>query len=91
MTCEHKNFGVNVGVNRLVSPNDRPMQFVAEISIRCADCDKRFQFLGLRAGLDLQGARVSIDGMEAALAIAPEGSTPNPLDRMSINHKGSLN
>lgn len=90
MTCEHKNFRMNLGVNRIVSPG-RPMQFAAEIKITCADCDKPFQFLGLWPGMDLQGARVSNDGLEARLAIAPEVDAPRPLDSIATNHKGALN
>lgn len=90
MTCEHKNFGVNIGVNRIVSPG-RPMQFIAEFSIRCSDCDQPFRFLGLKTGLDMQGARVSADGKGACLAIEPNDSEPRPLDRMVISHKGALN
>lgn len=59
--------------------------FVAEITIKCGDCGKPFQFLGLEPGVDTQGARVSIDGLEANIAICPEGSKPNPLQRMSYN------
>lgn len=88
MTCEHKNFRMNLGVNRLKSSGNRPMQFAAEISIRCDDCNKPFQFLGLQPGMDLQGARCSVDGMEARLAIAPEGDMPSPLDRMAYTVGG---
>lgn len=56
---------------------------MAELKIFCADCGKPFQFLGLDPGLDLQGARVSVDGLEANIAISPEGVKPNPLHRMS--------
>jgi hypothetical protein len=59
--------------------------FMAEIRITCGDCGKPFQFLGLEPGLDLQGARVSIDGLEANIAIAPEGAKTNPLQRMMYN------
>lgn len=59
--------------------------FMAEITIACAQCGKAFQFLGLESGLDTQGARVSIDGLEANIAICPEGSKPNPLQRMSYS------
>lgn len=58
---------------------------MAELKIFCGACNKPFQFLGLEPGLDLQGARVSIDGLEANIAISPEGVQPNPLHRMSYS------
>jgi hypothetical protein len=57
--------------------------FIAELKVFCADCGKPFQFLGLEPGVDTQGARVSVDGLEAHIAISPEGVKPNPLQRMS--------
>jgi hypothetical protein len=57
--------------------------FMAELKIFCGDCGRPFQFLGLEPGMDTQGARVSVDGLEANIAISPEGVKPNPLQRMS--------
>lgn len=81
MACAHMNFKANVKVARL----EDMKQFSAEICIECAECGRKFQFLGLQPGIDLQGARVSVDGLEARLAISPEGEQPSPLDRMMIN------
>lgn len=79
--CEHKNFAAKVRVARLEDSG----RFMAEIRITCQDCGKPFQFLGLEPGLDLDGARVSIDGLEANIAICPEGARPSPLQRMAFN------
>lgn len=81
MACPHMNFRADVAVNRLEDTG----QFNAGIRIRCAECDLPFEFLGLAPGLDLQGARVSIDGQEALLAIVPKGVKPNPLQRMAYD------
>lgn len=81
MACAHANFHASVRVARLEDSG----QFMAEIRIECQECKTPFQFLGLEPGLDLQGARVSIDGLEANIAICPVGSKPNPLQRMSFN------
>lgn len=78
--CEHKNFRADVDVNRLEDTG----QFMADIRIRCFECDLPFEFLGLECGLDLHGARVSIDGQEAHIAIAPRGRKPSPLHRMAF-------
>jgi hypothetical protein len=79
--CGHQNFSAKVAVARL----EDTRQFMAEIKICCADCEQPFQFLGLEPGIDLQGARVSIDGLEANIAISPVGAKPNPLQRMAVN------
>ncbi|POR42523.1 hypothetical protein [Methylobacterium sp. V23] len=76
--CKHENFAAAVRVARLEDSG----RFMAEIRISCTACGAPFQFLGLEPGLDLQGARVSIDGLEANIAIAPEGTQPSPLQRM---------
>ena len=83
MTCQHnKNHRVEA---KIACFKDRPNGFMAELRIFCGDCGKPFQFLGLEPGFDTQGARVSIDGLEASIAISPEGALPSPLQRMSYN------
>ena len=79
-TCKHLNFHASVGVARLEDTGG----FMAEIRVECADCKMPFQFLGLEPGLDMQGARVSIDGLEANIAICPQGEKPSPLQRMAF-------
>lgn len=81
MKCEHHNFKAAVKVARL----EDTKQFVAEIVIGCSDCGRPFQFLGLEPGVDTQGARVSMDGLEANIAICPEGARPSPIQRMAFN------
>jgi hypothetical protein len=68
-TCAHRDFASLVIVNRL----EDQKAFNAEVSIKCSECGTPFRFLGLHAGLDLSGARVSVDGLEANLAICPKG------------------
>lgn len=77
------NFSASVGVARLEDSGG----FMTEIRVQCAECGLPFQFLGLEPGLDMQGARVSIDGLEANIAIVPQGARPNPLQRMTYNIK----
>ncbi len=81
MTCKHMDFHANVGVARLEDSG----RFMAEITIHCAECGKPFQFLGLEPGIDTDGARVSLDGLEANIAICPEGTKPDPFQRMAFN------
>lgn len=79
-TCEHKSFEAQVSVNRLDSTKGGPMSFMADVQVRCAECLQPFQFLGLPAGVITGGAAVSVDGLEARLAICPQGSAPTALD-----------
>lgn len=79
--CSHMNFSANVAVARIEDKG----RFAADIRIRCADCGLPFQFLGLDPGLDSHGARVSLDGLEARMAISPQGQAPSPIDGWQLN------
>lgn len=76
MPCKHEGFVCNVEVNRLEDIG----RFTADLTIKCDQCGVPFRFIGLPAGLDLNGASVSIDGCEARLAIAPKGEVITPLE-----------
>lgn len=82
--CRHLDFKANVGVARLKDSGN----FIAEITIRCRDCGLPFQFNGLQPGLDLHGAAVSADGLEARISISPKGARPNPVQVMGFGIKG---
>jgi hypothetical protein len=74
MKCEHKNFAADVDVNRLEKGEGGPVyRFQADVRIKCVDCGTPFRFIGLPAGLDLNGASVSANGEEGRFAIAPKG------------------
>jgi len=77
--CDHKEFNALVNVMRLEDTG----QFMAEITIECRGCGIPMQFIGLEPGLDMGGPTVSVDGLEARLAICPKGSKPNPMQRMA--------
>ena len=76
--CAHFNFKCDCAVGRMEDSG----RFMLEVTVRCTDCDKPFQFLGLKPGLDFDGARVSIDGLELNIGICPEGVRPSPLANM---------
>lgn len=81
------NFAAEVNVGRLTGSDepDAPVRsYLAEIKVSCAECGLPFEFLGLEAGMDTEGAKVSIDGLEARLAITPKGVRPNPFQRMAF-------
>lgn len=74
--CKHPEFETAVSVARLEDSG----RFMADVSVRCVACQMPFRFIGLPAGLDLNGAAVSADGTEARLAIAPRGEVLTVLD-----------
>lgn len=79
--CAHHNFKAHVAVARIEDKG----RFAADVRIKCADCGLPFQFLGLQPGIDMNGARVSLDGLEARMAICPQGEQPSPMDAISLN------
>ena len=76
--CKHEAFKATVNVARMQDTG----RFVAEISIKCCQCDLPFQFMGLPPGVNFNGATVSLDGKEARIGIYPEGAAPNPLQQL---------
>ena len=77
--CKHnKAHKANVSVGYLEDSG----RFTCEVRVECADCGRKFQFIGLPLGLDLQErATMSVDGQELRAAIAPVGTVPQPLDK----------
>lgn len=78
MTCKHMNFEASVEVARIEDKG----RFMAEVRIKCTDCGTPMQFMGLKPGFDLNGATVSLDGLEANIGIHPQGQQPNPLQKL---------
>jgi hypothetical protein len=72
--CEHLNFRVAVTVNHLTNEGrdgTGPVIFVADLSIKCTDCNTKFVFLGVNRGLNFEAPTVNFLGDEAHLPIAP--------------------
>lgn len=86
IACTHQNFKCGCKVARLEDSG----RFMLEMTVHCSDCDKPFQFLGLQPGIDFNGARVSIDGLELNVGISPEGVAPSPLQNMMRGYDVSL-
>jgi hypothetical protein len=76
MKCQHENFYCHCKVNRLSDSG----RFNADITIKCDQCGEPFRFLGLPAGLDLNGAAVSVDGTELRVAIGTAETVANIID-----------
>lgn len=79
--CKHENFQCYCDVNRL-SPKEGepPNRFMVDVRVECSDCKLPFRFIGLPAGLDLNGAATSIDACEGRFAIAPKGQVISVLE-----------
>lgn len=71
-SCQHMEFECSANINRLENDTGDPMQFQADIRIKCVNCGEPFKFIGLPYGVDLNGAAVSADGLEGRFAIAPK-------------------
>lgn len=80
MKCEHLDFSADVQVARIENVG----RFMADVRIKCTHCGEPFRFLGLPAGIDLEGAAVSVDGYEARLAIGTKETVANILESDSI-------
>lgn len=78
--CKHRNFRADVNVG-IIEDTGR---YMADVRVQCAECGLPFQFLGLEPGLDMSGARVSVDGLEARMAICPQGAEPSPFDNIIL-------
>ena len=74
--CKHEGFEAKVDVDRLVDTG----RFMADIKIWCTQCEIPMRFIGLPAGLDINGAAVSVDATEARMAIAPKGEVVPALE-----------
>lgn len=85
MACTHFNFRAAVDVNRLTDESGNITGYMADVRINCDQCGRPFQFLGLKAGIDIRGAAVSADATEVRLALCPQGEHPSALDRIAVH------
>ncbi len=69
--CLHENFACSVGVARLVD-EDKPLRFMAEVTIMCAQCGQKFMFQGIEAiGHRFHEPCLNISRTELTIPIAP--------------------
>lgn len=99
MQCSHENFEAMVNVSRILADETTkaPHRWQADITIKCADCGLPMRFIGLPAGLDLNGAAVSVNGEEGRFAIAPKGHVLSEIEGGTVGftvrksgHRGVL-
>ena len=76
--CEHADFHVHASVNRLTEVEGGPVTgYMAELTVRCADCGEKFRWVGCPAGSSMQQPMVSIDETEMRAPIRPSSSDPD--------------
>ena len=67
-TCLHESFKADVDVQRFEDTG----LFMADVRVRCVQCDEPFRFIGVAAGVRFDRPSVSIDGTELHAPIEPE-------------------
>ena len=76
--CPHENFAANVEVIRLTNGENGPVHaYSADITVRCADCDEPFRWIGVQAGLRPDRPMCSVDETELRAPLRPASSDPD--------------
>lgn len=74
--CKHMHFESDAAVARIEDTG----RFMAEVKIRCTECNTPFQFFGMPVGFNFDRAMMSVDQLEAHLPICAQGERPTVLD-----------
>ena len=69
--CEHQNFAARVDTHRLTDAAGRVRNFVAEVSISCAECGEPFHFIGPETGYSFRRPTVDVPATTLHAPIAP--------------------
>lgn len=75
MGCAHENFEAVVTVNRLTASetNSEVVAYNADVKIKCHECGKPFEFIGLPMGLLHDRPTCTVSGTQARMPIKPLG------------------
>lgn len=65
--CEHADFRAGVNVQRITDST----VWYADVSVTCAECGQRMEFLGFPRGLSPAEPMVDVTGTEARLPFRP--------------------
>lgn len=88
MACEHLNFDGSIGVHRLSTVVDGPIDaYCAEVRIKCSDCGLPFEFIGVPQGLSGKQPMASIDFQELNCPIAPQGEKVRDFGGFTVSNK----
>lgn len=71
--CGHTRFRTATRVTRMENDKIKGQidGYMLEIAVKCLECNKVFRFKNLPYGVNMNGATMSVDGLEARLAIEP--------------------
>lgn len=88
--CLHMEFRAHVDVARLVD-DDKPLRFMAEIGIECADCGAVFEFVGVDfKGISFHGPSVGLLDFPLNVPIRPAEMQPHgPYMTAALNRERS--
>lgn len=75
-TCKHEHFAAEVAVQRLGEGDDVIKNFVAEIQIKCSQCDQPFHFVGPGAGFSFSRPTVNVGATTLHAPIRPGQAEP---------------
>lgn len=84
MTCKHEDFDVSANVNRITNEAGEVERYSCDLRVWCHHCQLPFRFIGLPAGLDLNGASTSVDATEGRFVIAPNGEVLSAMEGAPI-------
>lgn len=71
MPCPHEKFTADVSVHRLADASGVVRNYMADVTVRCADCGEPFRFLGPGTGLSFQRPCVDVPATTLHVPIAP--------------------
>lgn len=66
-------------------------RYILSVAVLCDACGKRFRFLGAQPGIDFDGVRASVDGLELHVGIAPNGEPVPPVPVKGFGIVGDAN
>lgn len=74
-SCKHENFHAQANIARCTRSEDDPtiVAYYCDLTVRCTQCEKPFEFIGLPMGLSPGQPCCSVDGQEARIPIKPVG------------------
>jgi hypothetical protein len=78
IVCNHVDFETTCTVERTGGTAGKPLAWMARVRVRCADCGRDFDFVGLAPGYSQLEPRAGLLGIEAQLPLSP--SARDPLD-----------
>ena len=76
--CPHENFAISGEVTRLSKDEGGPIHgYSVDLKVWCADCDEKFRWVGVPAGMSPARPMCSIDETELHAPIRPASADPD--------------